>query len=82
MAGTEESPSWRAWTAKDRVGIVLVVMAGYVVKRVLPDGWFSTLGLAAYVAFFVSVWWRRRGVKPDLPRQDWAPPEPRPESDS
>lgn len=83
MPDKQEPSSWRDWTVKDWASVVLIVLAGYVIKRVLPDGWFSTLGLLAFISFFVIVWWRRRGGdKHQLPAQDWAPPKPRPKSDS
>lgn len=82
MTRSEDVPAWRTWTGKDWVSAVLIVLAGYVVARVLPDGWFSTLGFVAYIGFFVIVWWKRRAVRPPVPDQDWAPPERNPGSDS
>lgn len=78
-----ESPSWRDWTVKDWAEIALVVVAGYVVKRLLPDGWFSTLGVSAYIGFFVVIWWkRRRAGERRLPTEGWRPQHPGPRSDS
>lgn len=63
--------------------VAAIVASGYLVKRLLPAGWFSTLGLLAYIGFFVLVWWTRRGSDDrHLRTQEWEPPRARLESGS